>query len=475
MQIKEVELQSGMTRANIRFYESQGLLNPQRGDNGYRMYSQNDIETLQRIKLLRTLRVSLEDIKAIHMGDLVLETVLQTHMERLSIERQALAQAQRVCQKLQDDHVCYQTLDAGYYLNLLENPTQENPLEGDTLPHIFAPWRRLFARGLDMSVYGWVITMVAILVFGLNLANTGTGWSILKTVLSVGAMFAIEPLLLKYWGTTLGKWVLGLSVTHEEGGRLTWQQGWNRLIGVSTYGQGWYIPLVDWWRNYASYRTYERGESLPWEEDSCLVVKPWDARRVLGYLAITGAMFGMTFLAASTVGVSGGDGNMTVAEFAENYNEMCAYYDASGYTMDEFGVLQKDPVPSNGVVIDWGVSDVVPVFTFEEEDGYLTKVGFEAVVDHDMIVRGYVDARILAMLAFVGPQKGGTFLNGDINDAMERLAENPFDRVDEFTLRGVTIRSEVDYEGYNLMDNNQLWADVDAEQQWCNMAFTMVK
>ena len=36
MTIKEIELLSGMTRANIRFYEAEGMLTPARQENGYR-------------------------------------------------------------------------------------------------------------------------------------------------------------------------------------------------------------------------------------------------------------------------------------------------------------------------------------------------------------------------------------------------------------------------------------------------------
>ena len=32
MTIKEMEARTGMTRANIRFYESRGMLSPKRGD-----------------------------------------------------------------------------------------------------------------------------------------------------------------------------------------------------------------------------------------------------------------------------------------------------------------------------------------------------------------------------------------------------------------------------------------------------------
>ena len=62
MTIKEIEELSGMPRANIRFYEAEGLLRPDRDANGYRNYSEEDLRILQKIRLLRALHVSLEDI-----------------------------------------------------------------------------------------------------------------------------------------------------------------------------------------------------------------------------------------------------------------------------------------------------------------------------------------------------------------------------------------------------------------------------
>lgn len=43
MKIKQVEELVGITSKNIRFYESQGLLTPERADNGYREYHQECI------------------------------------------------------------------------------------------------------------------------------------------------------------------------------------------------------------------------------------------------------------------------------------------------------------------------------------------------------------------------------------------------------------------------------------------------
>lgn len=54
MNIKEIEQRSGLTRANIRYYEQEGLLRPARQENKYRDYSDEDLETLLRIALLRS-------------------------------------------------------------------------------------------------------------------------------------------------------------------------------------------------------------------------------------------------------------------------------------------------------------------------------------------------------------------------------------------------------------------------------------
>ena len=50
MKIKQVEELVGITSKNIRFYEEQGLLTPERAENGYREYHEENIKTLKKIK-----------------------------------------------------------------------------------------------------------------------------------------------------------------------------------------------------------------------------------------------------------------------------------------------------------------------------------------------------------------------------------------------------------------------------------------
>ncbi len=48
MKIKQVEELVGITSKNIRFYEERGLLTPERAENGYREYHEENIKTLKK-------------------------------------------------------------------------------------------------------------------------------------------------------------------------------------------------------------------------------------------------------------------------------------------------------------------------------------------------------------------------------------------------------------------------------------------
>jgi len=51
MKIKDVEKQVGISKANIRFYEEEGLIHPARNqENNYREYSETDVEQLRKLK-----------------------------------------------------------------------------------------------------------------------------------------------------------------------------------------------------------------------------------------------------------------------------------------------------------------------------------------------------------------------------------------------------------------------------------------
>lgn len=65
LQIGEVAERTGVTQRTLRFYEEKGLLRaPSRMDGGFRLYSEEDIERVERIKRMQSLLgLSLAEIK----------------------------------------------------------------------------------------------------------------------------------------------------------------------------------------------------------------------------------------------------------------------------------------------------------------------------------------------------------------------------------------------------------------------------
>lgn len=68
MLIRDLEMNTGLDRATIRFYEKEGLIEQNRKDNGYREYTKEHETLLFKIKLLRQLGMSLETIKDLQIG-----------------------------------------------------------------------------------------------------------------------------------------------------------------------------------------------------------------------------------------------------------------------------------------------------------------------------------------------------------------------------------------------------------------------
>lgn len=111
MKINEVEQLVGITKKNIRFYEEKGLLEPKRQvQNGYRDYSEEDVEMLKRIKLLRKLSVPIEEIKKMQTKHMTLEDCLRRHEISLAREEKNLAQIRELCTELTETGAEFETL-----------------------------------------------------------------------------------------------------------------------------------------------------------------------------------------------------------------------------------------------------------------------------------------------------------------------------------------------------------------------------
>lgn len=121
MKINEVEALVGITKKNIRFYEAEGLLTPRRNsENGYRDYGEGEVEALRRIKLLRKLGVSLEEIRQMQSGTHTVGDGMRRHLITLERDRENLEQAIRLCSALTDRTERLEDLDAAAILTEME-------------------------------------------------------------------------------------------------------------------------------------------------------------------------------------------------------------------------------------------------------------------------------------------------------------------------------------------------------------------
>ena len=90
MKTHEVEQKLGITKQALIYYEKEGLIKPSRDQNNYRHYTQNDIELLQVILLLRSFDLPIDEIKMILSGELSLRKALETKQNYLLNERERI-------------------------------------------------------------------------------------------------------------------------------------------------------------------------------------------------------------------------------------------------------------------------------------------------------------------------------------------------------------------------------------------------
>jgi len=287
MTIKEIEEITGMIRANIRYYEAEGLVVPERNkENGYRIYSREDADILLKIKLLRTMDVPLEEIKSLQAGKATLPEVLQGHLITIGEKKTALERSGDVSRMMLEQEETFETLNALQYLSLLEGGSG-GALKQDVKPKLNLPWRRLWARDLDFMLCGLLMTATAELVPRL---------SSLKSVLTLVTMLLLEPLCLHLFATTPGKAIFGIRVLDPEEGKLSYGDGLVRTWTVMWEGESLRIPILNWYFLYKSYSATENGLILSWEWDSDLTFKDDKGWRYILFVFALMAVYTLRYL-----------------------------------------------------------------------------------------------------------------------------------------------------------------------------------
>lgn len=151
MTIKEVEQLLEIPRATVRFYEKEGLVNPSREENGYRDYSDEDVEKLKKIVILRKIGMSVEDINDIFDGVKSINEVLDTNIIKLQKQMNELKGAINLSKKIKEDDTDILSLDTDRYWKTINEEEQRGNSFIDIARDIAD-----IEKGIIFSYFSWV-------------------------------------------------------------------------------------------------------------------------------------------------------------------------------------------------------------------------------------------------------------------------------------------------------------------------------
>ena len=196
-----------------------------------------------------------------------------------------------------------------------EDPNAPSPASGDVASKPAAPvdqskkflggehhpWRRLFARTVDICTAGLVLFMLLIFAFSATMPEQAAGFAkaienpIIASVVLYLIWLPAEALLLSLFGTTPAKWLFGIQGAHPGGNLLSFAAALNRSFLVFVQGVGFGIPFVALFTQLFAYRRLTKTSTTLWDTSTTAVVlhKKWGVFRAL---ACTAAVFAVLIL-----------------------------------------------------------------------------------------------------------------------------------------------------------------------------------
>ena len=480
MTVKQIESLCGLSRANIRFYENEGLLQPRRLSNGYRDYSGEDLLTLKKICLLRQLHVPIEKIRELISDQACLPDVLTGCIRELEHEREGLSGAISLCRAIADSGASWQTLDADRYLSgnvSAQTPSAAPPAVrfdvARACPH---PWRRFFARSLDFSLCELVWTAVLCLVLHVNPLLRSTAGQLLDAFVGLLLILFSEPLLLHFTGYTPGKLLFGLRVTCG-GRKLSYFDALCRTGWVLASGLGLFIPIYSQIRLYKSYKRCKAGQALPWEEEYEYVLSDTALWRPAAAVLSLACLAALSVLCIFAGYLPPHRGDLTPAQFTQNF-DACARYLGADFPLQ----LEADGSWSERFdgVIHAGALDSYPDVTFTLSENSITGIQLhKELVDSPIIglSTNYSQIALVFAAAFVGAQPDAGVFSSSVPELADRFAADPLSSF-SFELAGVMLQCDIQAQGYfPRSDPKQTWlfADEDASSQYFSILFAMTK
>ena len=185
MTIKEVEEQVGIKKTNIRYYEEAGLITPDRDrENNYRSYSTEDVELLKKIKFLRSIDVSVADIKRLRQEEITMSALMETYIRKFLKEKEEKEKAEEICRQIKRAGMSFGSLElSGVHAEDFWEAKGGDIMKTDRIREV----SKLQAK--DQKVVDFMETAGAIFL-GLSIVLLGAGykWPVAVTILAAAVM-----------------------------------------------------------------------------------------------------------------------------------------------------------------------------------------------------------------------------------------------------------------------------------------------
>lgn len=466
MNISDVKLKTGLSGENIRFYQEKKLIQLSKDRKGRVNYTDETVDTLLKIKLLRYLKISIKEIRKLQQSKMTLKQVLHQQMQDLSTEDAETASLHEICRHIYEEGCSYERLHAKKYLNELAEK-QRNPkanaiisavgLEDDSTKEYCHPWLRFFARCADYAIYTLLLYIGYHLILG-NKPNFSILFQVCLLLASTVLMFIVEPMLLSTLGTTPGKWLLGISITRNEGGKLSYRDAFWRTVKMFQYGQGYHIPLYNLYCYWCCREDLQKDQLLLWDEKYNCAYHVRGSKIVHGiaYILVAVAILIGETAILSYAELPRNKGNLSLEEFAENYNDYLAYempdyyiirrLDHEGRWCKAEGLWSKTDgyAPEYIESIPEGNYLTCPKFIYTEEDGILKEISLHYEIEDPELLGDYNGEIGLAILSYACAQPGIGLreMNEIKEDLLLQLEEDDVDFT--YTIQNIDISCKIE-------------------------------
>ncbi|MBR5178215.1 MAG: RDD family protein [Lachnospiraceae bacterium] len=313
-----------------------------------------------------------------------------------------------------------------------------------TCPH---PFRRFAARILDTTL----VTLIggAILRLGFRV-NVGISLSMVAYCEIIFWLFEmmIEPLLLTTFGTTPGKFIMGIKIRDmKTKNKLELKQAYIRALKLAWQGFGFMIPIYTVFKRVMSFMRCKVDDTMPWDNGIDVeLVDEAPARIALVIIAIVLLNVGDELVSKQAL-IPENRGELTSEQFYENVVELMKY---TGYAGD------------------------IPEFELDIKGGYVKRVTLNYT--SEQTDKNRYDEMYLGFLAFAGASDNSNGITLMTTSVMNKLKSYYADFSDSYG--GVNILNTSDSEIRDASNYSLLYSmlyGTEATIPAFNQTFTMSK